>query len=188
MRLHIIVVSTRPGRLGRSVADWFVPIARTHGEFEIEVIDLAEVNLPLFDEPRHPRLQQYEHEHTKEWSKVVARADAFVFVTPEYNYSTPPSLVNALAFVSREWAYKPVGFVSYGGPSGGMRGVQMTKQTVTALKMMPMQEAVAIPLFQQYIDKETGVFAPGPLQEKAGNTMLTELAKWTRALSPMARS
>ena len=185
LQLHIIIVSTRPGRVGLPVADWFVAQATRHAKFAIEVIDLAEVGLPLFDEPRHPRLRQYEHEHTKAWSRTIDRADAFVFVTPEYNYGAPPSLVNALDFLVHEWAYKPVAFVSYGGVSGGTRSVQMAKQIVTALKMMPMFEAVVLPFFAQLIDKETGVFAPPKIQDDAAVTMLDELLKWATALKVM---
>jgi NAD(P)H-dependent FMN reductase len=84
-----------------------------------------------------------------------------------------------------EWAYKPAGFVSYGGVSAGLRGVQMTKSLVTSLKMMPMFEAVAIPFFTQYIKAETGVFDPGETQAKAVVVMLDELLKWATALKPM---
>jgi len=185
LQLHIIIVSTRPGRAGLPVADWLVAQATRHGKFAIEVIDLAKVGLPLFDEPRHPRLRQYEHEHTRALSRTIDRADAFVFVTPEYNYGAPPSLVNALDFLVHEWAYKPVAFVSYGGVSGGTRSVQMAKQIVTALKMMPMFEAVVLPFFAQLIDKETGVFAPPKIQDDAAVTMLDELLKWATALKVM---
>jgi len=118
-------------------------------------------------------------------SAIVSRADAFVFVTPEYNYGSPPSLVNALDYLLREWAYKPVGFVSYGGISGGTRSVQMTKQIVTGLRMMPMVEAVNIPMFTQYIDRHTHEFKPTEVQEKASVAMLDELARWTEALAPL---
>jgi NAD(P)H-dependent FMN reductase len=185
LKLQVITVSTRPGRQGPIIAGWFLEQARSHAGFDIEPIDLAEAGLPLFDEPRHPRLRQYEHAHTKAWSETVARADAFVFVTPEYNFSTPPSLANAIAFLLHEWAYKPVAFVSYGGASGGMRAVQTSKLLMTAVKMMPIPEAVAIPFFPQYIDKETGAFDPGEVQVKAAAAMLDELAKWAGALKPL---
>ena len=112
--------SRRP-RKGPAVAAWFEQVAREQGKFEVEPIDLKAVNLPLLDEPEHPRLRRYKHEHTKAWSATVQRADAFVFVTPEYNFSMPPSLVNAVDYLVHEWNYKPVGFVSYGGVSGGLR-------------------------------------------------------------------
>lgn len=185
LKLQVIVASTREGRKGPYVADWFLAQARRHGKFEVEKVDLAEIDLPLMDEPNHPRLRKYEHEHTRAWSALVEQADAYVFVTPEYNFSAPPSLLNALDYLVREWAYKPVGFVSYGGVSAGLRSVQMTKQTVTALKMMPMVEAVSIPFFQQHINEEAGTFDPGEVQAKAAVVMLDELLRWAEALRPL---
>ena len=182
-RLGVIVASTRDGRQGRPVADWFYQRAVDHGKFESELIDLKEVNLPLFDEPRHPRLRQYEHEHTRSWSARVEKADAFAIVTPEYNFGPPPSLLNAFDYLYLEWNYKPLGFVSYGGASGGIRSVQASKLTVTTLKMMPIPEAVAIPFFMKQIDN--GVFTGNELQEKAATLMLDELWRWTIALKTL---
>ena len=183
--LQIITASTRQGRKGPAVAAWFIEQARKHGKFALEPIDLAEVNLPFFDEPNHPRFRKYEHEHTKRWSATIERADAFVVVTPEYDYSPPATLLNALEYLVHEWAYKPMGFVSYGGVSAGTRSVEAVKRTVTALKMMPMFEAVSIPFFAQHIDKESGVFSPGKVQEDASVVMLDELLRWADALRPL---
>ncbi len=116
LNLQVIIASTRPSRMGPKAGAWAFERVRAHAKFAVELVDLAEVNLPMFDEPRHPRLQEYEH--TKAWSARVAAADTFVFVTPEYNYSAPPPLVNALDFLFHEWAYKPAGFGSYGGDVG----------------------------------------------------------------------
>jgi NAD(P)H-dependent FMN reductase len=185
LNLQVIVASTRDERKGPLIAEWFMGQARAHGQFSVELVDLREVALPLFDESHHPRLQKYEHEHTKRWSAIVQRADAFVFVTPEYNFGTPPSLVNALDYLVKEWAYKPAGFVSYGGVSAGLRGVQMSKQMVGALRMVPVVEAVAIPFFPQHIDAATGVFDPGEVQAKAAAAMLDELHKLANALKPL---
>ncbi|AIE83938.1 NADPH-dependent FMN reductase [Fimbriimonas ginsengisoli] len=180
-RLIVVIASTRPGRVGPAVGKWFFDFAKNHAKFEIELVDLAEVNLPLIDEPAHPRLQQYEHDHTKQWSATVAAGDAFVFVTPEYNFGPPPSLINALDYLFNEWACKPVGFVSYGGVSGGLRSVQMTKLTVTALKMMPLPEAVVIPFFSKLVNDEQ-LFVPTELIEKSATVMLDELLRWAEAL------
>ena len=182
--LHVIIASTRHGRQGPAVAHWFFALAQAHGGFTVELVDLAAVNLPLMDEAAHPRLRQYEHEHTRAWSATVEAADAFVMVTPEYNFGAPPSLLNALDYLHYEWAYKPVGFVSYGGVSAGTRSVQMTKQVVTTLKMMPVMEAVAIPFFSQYLD-DNGAFTPPEVQVNAAHDMLDELLKWTNALAPL---
>lgn len=184
-QLQVIVASTRPSRQGPLVGAWMFAQARAHAKFDVELVDLAEVGLPLLDEPKHPRLAQYEHEPTKRWSAIVQRADAFVLVTPEYDFGTPASLVNALQCLSREWAYKAVGFCSYGGVSAGLRSVQMTKQLVTALRMMPVPEAVSIPFFNQHIDAAAGTFDPGAVQATAATTMLDEMLRWTTALGSL---
>ncbi len=181
-RLHlaVIVASTRPGRIGLGVGRWFFERAKALGTFDVELVDLKEVNLPIYDEPKHPRLQQYEHEHTKAWSRTVKAADAFVFVTPEYNFGMPPSLLNALDYLLHEWAYKPAAFVSYGGSSGGMRSVQMAKGLLTSLKVMPIPEAVSIP----YVGKqlEGGEFKGGGVEDKTVANVLNELHRWAEAM------
>jgi len=121
-RLTVIIGSTRPGRAGLPIAEWFVSRARLHGGFDVEVADLAEIGLPLLDEPNHPRLRQYLHQHTKAWSAVIDRADAVVFVTPEYNYGYPATVKNSIDYLHEEWKDKPAGFVSYGGIATGQRG------------------------------------------------------------------
>ena len=160
-KLHVVIASTRPGRVGPAVARWFSDFAAQYSQFDVSLVDLADFRLSIYDEPQHPATQHYEHAHTRAWSASVAAADAFVFVTPEYNFNPPPSLVNALNYVYREWNYKPCGFVSYGGLSGGMRAVQMAKQLVTTLKMMPMVEAVALPMVNNLLDADS-------LQAEAG--------------------
>jgi len=183
MKLTVIIASVREGRQGEAVARWFVERATQHGKFDVEVADLKEHNLPIFDEPQHPRLKKYVHDSTKQWSALVDGSDAFVFVTPEYNYTMPPALVNAVDTLYHEWTYKPVGFVSYGGVSGGIRSVQTAKLMVTGFKMMPMVEAVNIPFFTQLI--ENGVFKSNETYDKAVPVMLDELLKWTEALKPL---
>lgn len=184
-QLHVVVASTRPTRKGPAVADWFMGRARAHAAFDVERVDLAEVGLPVFDEPKHPRLRDYAHEHTRRWSATVDRADAFVFVTPEYDFGPPASLLNALQYLVHEWAYKPLGFVSYGGVSAGLRGAQATKLVAGALKLVPLPEAVSIPFFSQHLDEATGRFDPGEVQERAATVMLDELRHWTDALRPL---
>ena len=186
MKLDIVFTSTRDGREGFPIAEWVLERARAHGAFEPELVDLRKVNLPLFDEPKHPRFRQYEHAHTKAWSAIVAAADAFVFVTPEYNYGMPPALLNAIDYLSAEWAYKAAAIVSYGGISGGTRSAQMTKQMLPSVKVMPLPDGVSIPFFRNMIDAE-GRFVAGEAQEKATTPMLDELARWAGALAPLRK-
>ena len=182
-KLTVILGSVREGRVCEPVANWFVDKAKQHGKFDVQVADLKTLNLPILNEPHHPRLKKYVHESTKNWSAIIGGSDAFVFVMPEYNYSTSPALVNALDTVYHEWTYKPAAFVSYGGVSGGLRAIQTTKLMVTSFKMVPMLEVVAIPFVQQLM--ENGVFKSNETHDKAVPVMLDELLRWADALKPL---
>jgi NAD(P)H-dependent FMN reductase len=182
-KLSVVIGSTRPGRVGLPIGQWFFEQAKQHGKFEVELVDLEALRLPLLDEPKHPRLGEYVHEHTKAWSKIVKGSDAFVFVTPEYNYSMPPALLNAIDYLFHEWAYKPAAFVSYGGQSGGMRSVHGLKQLLITLKVVGIPEAVTIPFFAQLMDN--GVFKGSEAHEKSAVTLLGELQRWSDALSTL---
>lgn len=181
LKLHVVTASTRPGRKGSAVSRWIEGVARDQGGFEPVPVDIADFDLPVFDEPEHPATRRYQHAHTKRWSETIAGADAYVFVVPEYNYFPPSALVNAITFLVHEWAYKPAGIVSYGGVSGGLRAAQALKPLVTTLRMMPIPEGVAIPNFGQHLD-EGGAFRPNELMEKSAATMLGELSRWAGAL------
>lgn len=183
LKLLIIIASTREGRKGLPVAQWIEAEARKDSEWEVSVADLKALNLPMLDEPEHPRLGHYHFQHTKDWSAIVDPADAFLLVTPEYNFYAPPAIVNALDYLSREWAYKPMGFVSYGGISGGSRAVQAIKPLVTSLKIVPVTEAVYVPFFAQMISDDR--FMPNPPTETGAALMLAELKKWATALKPL---
>lgn len=183
-RLHIIVSSTRPGRVGPTIAAWFQQLATEHGGFDAHLVDLADFELPVYDEPNHPVMQKYEHEHTRRWAASVAAADAFVFVTPEYNFTAPPALYNALQYVYKEWNYKPASFVSYAYASGGLRAVQDVKTLLTSLKMVPLVEQVMVPMFPQHLG-EDGKFIGNEQHAGSARATLDELLRWTKALAPL---
>lgn len=183
-KLEVIVASTRPGRVGPAIGRWVEAHAVRHGGFrEVEVVDLAELALPFMNEPLHPRLGRYTHQHTRDWSAKVSEADAFVFVMPEYNYGYNAELKNAIDYLHEEWKYKPVGLVSYGGVSAGTRAAQMIKQVVTTLKMTPVFEAVSIPFVQEFIDD--GRFTPNEIMTSSAKAMLDELTRVANALGPL---
>jgi NAD(P)H-dependent FMN reductase len=183
-KLKIISSTSRPGRKGPAITAWLADIARQHADFAVEVLDLGQINLPMMDEPFHPMLQKYQHEHTRQWSATIGEADAFVMVTAEYNSAIPAPLKNALDYLSKEWAYKPVAIVSYGGVSAGTRAAQMLKGVLTSLRMIPLVETVATPFFEQFIN-EQGAFVPNPISEQAAHDMLNELLRWATALKPL---
>ena len=184
-KLLIVVASTRPGRAGRPVGDWFKQVAIAHAGFDVEEVDLAELDLPLLDEPSHPRLQDYKHDHTKAWSATVAAADAFVFVTPEYNHSYPASLKNAVDYLHREWRHKALGFVSYGGIAAGTRSVQAFKLVASALMMYVAGNLVNISWVHSKL--QDGAFVEDSDVRAAADAMLDELLALDAALSQLRR-
>jgi NAD(P)H-dependent FMN reductase len=184
--LQVVAASTRPGRKGIAVARWVAARAEAHGGFDVELVDLAEAGLPVLDEPNHPRLGQYTKDHTKAWSATISRADAFVFVFPEYNHSIPGALKNALDFLFHEWADKAAGLVSYGGVSAGTRAAAALKPVLGALRMVPVVEAATIPFFTQFIG-EDGEFVGNAELEAGATAMLDEIARLTRGLQTVRR-
>jgi len=184
--LQIIVGSTRPGRVGSAVAQWFHGLAVKHDVFAAQLIELADVALPLFDEPNPPRLGKYEHDHTRRWSQIVCAADAFVFVVPEYNHGYNAATKNALDFLHREWRGKPVGFVSYGAAAAGARAVQGLLPVVTALGMIPAGHAVSIPQIARLV-RPGEPFTGNERADEGAGLLLGELAAYAEFLAARRR-
>jgi len=182
--LKIITSTTRQGNKGIAIANWITELAKTDDRFNTELIGLADFDLPLMDEPNHPRLQQYQNESTKKWSEVIGGADAFIIVLAEYNHSFPAPIKNALDHLYKEWNHKPVAFVSYGGLSAGLRSLHTLKPVLNALNMVPVLESVAIPFFTKFINDEEE-FVPDESIVKSAHVMLNELNRWSQALKPM---
>jgi NAD(P)H-dependent FMN reductase len=179
--LKIITSTVRPGRKGLLVAKWITDIARKDENFNVELLDLAEINLPLMDEPEHPSQKKYVHDHTKKWSAKIDEADAFIFVTAEYDYNYPAPLRNALEFLYHEWNYKPAGIVSYGGVSAGTRAANSLKNDLASLRVVVLVEAVNFPFFRQNIDDQDN-FITNEVSDKAAVSMLKQLLRWTKGL------
>jgi len=177
----IVIGSVRPGRIGLPIAQWVESVAKA--SFEVDLVDLAELNLPFMDEPNHPMKRTYTKQHTIDWSARVEAADAVILVTPEYNHSYSPALKNAIDFLHLEWWRKPVGFVSYGGVSAGTRGVVALEPVVIGVGMVRTGANVELPFGGAQV--ADGVFTP---QEKESVILLKELAELDRladALRPL---
>lgn len=183
-KLKVITSTTREGRRGIIVAQWITEFAKKHSDFDIELLDLKQINLPLMDEPNHPRLQKYIHHHTKNWSAKIDEADAFIITLGEYNYSMPAPIKNAIDYLFVEWQNKPLGIVSYGGISGGLRSSQMLKQVVTTMNMMPLTQQVILNSFEKLIN-ENDEFIPTEAIERSAVSMLNELEKWAEIMKAL---
>jgi NAD(P)H-dependent FMN reductase len=179
LRIAIILGSTRPGRKTEPVARWVFDHARQRGDAEYELVDIAEFDLPLLDEPIPPSQHKYGKDHTKRWSEKIASFDGYVFVTPEYNHSTSGALKNAIDFLYSEWNNKAAGFVSFGS-SGGTRAVEHLRLIMGELQVADVRSQVALSLFTDFENFST--FKPQALHEKSLKSMLDQLIAWSGAM------
>ncbi|MEV0491334.1 bifunctional NAD(P)H-dependent oxidoreductase/GNAT family N-acetyltransferase [Streptomyces atratus] len=185
LRVLVLVCSTRPGALGPAVGTWLTEtITPRAGELGVDLMSLTidDLGLPFLDEEEHPSTGIYSHEHTRRWSAIAEAADGFVIVTPEYNYGMPATLKNALDYLGPEWAWKPVGFVSYGHTSAGTRAVQHAKQVVTTLRLVPLGATVALRIADAVHD---GRVRPEAALAGAAVGVLDELVSVAHALRPL---
>jgi len=174
MTLYIIHASVRQGRKGFGISEWMTHSATDYNDFKVKLIDLREVNLPMMDEPNHPVLKLYIHQHTLEWSKLIEQADAFIFVSAEYDFGYPGVLRNAIEYLYHEWNYKPAGIVSYGGVSGGTRAFNALRNDLSAVKMFPLMTAVHIPFFSKQLDSNDR-FIPNDQNTEAAKKLFNDL-------------
>ncbi|MDN5275850.1 MAG: putative reductase [Candidatus Saccharibacteria bacterium] len=180
-KIAVIAGSVRPGRFNIQPATWVYELAKKRDDIEVEFIDLQELDLPFYNEPKPAMMGDYEQEHTKAWAKTIGEKDGFIFVTPEYNHSYSPVLANAINYLNAEWNYKPVSFVSYGSQAGGARAVEHLRGIAGELRMFDLREQVLLPNYYFNLD-EQGQFKFGEQEEKAANTLLDELTTWTAKL------
>lgn len=147
----VILGSVRAGRICPTLASWVVGIGQASTRLRFELVDLADWPLPAGDEPGIPALGAYTQEHTRAWSRRVAGADAFVIVTPQYNWGYPAVLKNAIDHLYKEWAGKPLVIVSYGGHGGDKCAAQL-RQVAEGVKMRPVATMPGIKLTRQMIE------------------------------------
>ena len=172
LRLEVILGTVRPVRFGPVVADWFLRQAAKDPRFEIGLSDLAEFSLPSD--------LTMDSDGARAFQQRIAAADAIVAVTPEYNHSTSGALKDAFDLLKREWRAKPVGFVAYGGLSGGLRAVEHLRQIVAELHMVSIRETVSFHQARKQFD-ESGETTSGASIDAAAR-LLNQLDWWGRHL------
>jgi NAD(P)H-dependent FMN reductase len=181
-KIGIIFGSTRPGRNGEQVAHWVLQHAQQRTDATYELIDLAEVGLPLLDEAMPLSMGQYADEHTRAWAKTIASFDGFVIVTPEYNHGIPAALKNALDYPYAEWNNKAVGFVGY-GTHGAARAVEHLRGVAGELQMADVRAQVSFTLATDF--EFYSVFKPGDHHLPVLTQLLDQLTAWSTALAPL---
>jgi NAD(P)H-dependent FMN reductase len=150
-RVAVVIGSTRPARICPGIAEWVLNVAQESSPLCYELLDLAEVDLPFLDEPLMAAVQQYEHEHTRAWSRTVDSYDGFIFVFPQYNWGYPAPLKNALDFLYVEWKDKPATCVTY-GTRGGNRGAAQFQDVLNGLHMRALDDHLELVITEDDID------------------------------------
>jgi NAD(P)H-dependent FMN reductase len=178
VRLAVIVASTRDGRFAPTITDWFTEQLRHRVDVEYDVIDLAEVNVPMTFGPAAAHSIASERER-------LGRADAFVVITPEYNHSYPAALKQFIDLIKAEWQAKPASFVSYGGLSGGLRAVEHLRNVFTEMHTVTIRDIVSFhnPWAQFDVDASgRGELREADQPNAAAKVMLDELVWFANAL------
>jgi NAD(P)H-dependent FMN reductase len=181
-KLVIIVGSVREGRFGPVVAEWVAERARGHGRFDVAVVDLAEIDLPLALPAAPPKFAGRDYPRPAGMAPLTEQldtADAFVLVTPEYNHSYPASLKAAIDWHFTHWMAKPVAFVSYGGAAGGRHAVLHLENVLTELHAVTIRDGLSFPNY--FVTFEDGQPVDPQAPDYAA-AMLTQLSWWADAL------
>lgn len=172
IKLAVIVASTRQERRGGHIAKWFTQQAELQVAFKVDLIDLAEVALSL-DQSTTPSFDDVR--------TALKAAEAFVVVTPEYNHSFPAPLKALIDLSGNQWHAKPVGFVSYGGLSGGVRAVEQLRPVLAEMHATTIRNTVALPNVWDLLD-DRGKVIDATRPNRSAKAMLHQLAWWARAL------
>lgn len=177
LTITVIVGSNREGRFAPTVSDWFVKQARARQDMDIDVIDLAEVDLPAV----YPQSPASHGPELQDYLARIERADGYVVVTPEYNHGYPAALKQAIDLPMSQWRAKPVAFVSYGGLSGGLRAVEQLRQVFAELHATTIRDTVSFHMAHRAFDASGQPVEPDGCTN-AVDVLLRQLAWWATAL------
>jgi NAD(P)H-dependent FMN reductase len=180
-RLAVIVGSVRSGRFGPTVARWFTGQAGKRADLLVDVVDLGEVAVSMALSDSGGEVPEESERALRDLAERLGAADAFVVITPEYNHSFPASLKSAIDRHYTEWQAKPVGFVSYGGWSGGLRAVEQLRLVFAELHAVTIRDTVSFHGARSVFDAEGDPVSPEGCNE-AAKVLLDQLSWWAGTL------
>lgn len=180
MKIYIVVGSIREGRTAIKIADWIYKEIKTYGfsTVEPEIVDLKEWDLPLFAGSNLPLSGIYDQPKQQDWADFIAQADAFIFITPEYNHGYSPALKNALDYLGKEWQGKPAAYVGYGATNGS-RSIDQIRQVGTQLGLVDTNAVIEIrDIFNRNKDY---TFQPNEFDQKTLKGVVDKLIQYVSA-------
>ncbi|MFI1379646.1 NADPH-dependent FMN reductase [Embleya sp. NPDC020886] len=187
-KLAIIIGSVREGRFGPVVASWVAAQADAHGGFDVDIVDLADIDIPLSLPAASPKVTGDDYPRPAGMAALtsaLADADAFVLVTPEYNHSYPASLKAAIDWHFTQWTAKPVAFVSYGGAAGGRHAVLHLENVLSELHAVTIRDGLAFP---DYFTAWQDGSPTDPEAAGYAKALFEQLAWWAGALRSARRA
>jgi NAD(P)H-dependent FMN reductase len=181
-KIAVIIGTSRAARFGHKPAQWIYDVATARGDIDVELVDLRDYPMPLFDEVASNAWVPSQNEVAQRWQKKVAEFDGFVFVTAEYNHSIPAVLKNALDYASPEWNKKAAAFVGYGAV-GGARAIEHLRGIAAELQLADIKTGVYIQGADfMAVWKEGKDVKDIPHLQPNVKEMLDQLVWWTKAL------
>jgi NAD(P)H-dependent FMN reductase len=188
MKIQVIIGATRPNRITERLAKWALAEAAKTPGFEVELVDLADYDMPLFNEPVSPRYNPNRElsEPVARFLAKVAEADGYIIATAEYNYSMPAVLKNAIDYLGFEFVRKPVLVVAH-GTVGGARATEHLRSALAISGAIMVPVAIAMHGASELLDAD-GAFLGDTSNpyglDKSLTKGLGELAWLTTALKP----
>lgn len=178
MNIQIIVGSVREGRTAIKLAEWAKQaIQNTHSELDVEIVDLKTWDLPFFAGANPPMTGIYDQPKQQEWAAQIAKGDAFIFISPEYNHGYSPALKNALDYLGKEWQGKPAAYISYGATNGS-RSVDQIRQVATYMGLIDSNATVEIR--DIFARSKEATFVGNDFDSKALQAAVDKLIKYAK--------
>ncbi|GAA4045555.1 NADPH-dependent FMN reductase [Arthrobacter methylotrophus] len=179
-KIAIITGASRPGSVNKSVAEWVLAQVAGRTDADVELVDIADFNLPLLDEAYPAAYQNYQNPVTKAWSAKISEFDGYIFVVHEYNHTAGPVLTNALSYLNAEFNNKAAGFVSYGS-MGGARAVEHLRETLSELQLAHVRNQVMFSLFTDF--ENFSDFKPTEQNADTLAPMVDQLVSWAKGFA-----
>ncbi|CEP64537.1 flavin-dependent quinone reductase LALA0_S12e01156g [Lachancea lanzarotensis] len=184
MLIGVVIGSTRKPRCCPQIAEFIVHTIKNSLTYkqleekpELRLVDIDDWNLPLYNESKIPsqvqNYQDYDHEHTRQWSLEIQKYNAFIFVAPQYNWGYPAALKNALDYLFNEWRAKPAAVVSYGG-HGGIKCSEQLRVVLQGLRMIPTENKVLLSFADRSVLTKATIGSPMNLLESPESSFAAE--------------
>lgn len=185
LRIALIIGTTRATRFADIPANWLHAKLKDHADLDVELVDLRDFKLPLFDEPASNLWMPSSDPAAVAWQNKIGTFDGYIFTVAEYNHSISGALKNALDQAYKEWNRKPMAAIAYGG-TGAARALEHLRNIAVEVQMVPLRNAVHIG-GGDFFAVHPGMGGSGNMADIEGNlesslkAMTEELVWWGKA-------